>query len=194
MWQLGASWISTAKYWSCRAARFQLRTCYLLNMWQVGGRVSSTAGASLTYCTCEAKQSNNDQLLTKKRLVFFVWWSRTTPAHGNVRIWPNMAEVHRVNFLCLHDCTWTGSDFHSEPAWKPESICRSSDRRLPDFRVEIFEDGVVQQHSYNICTTSALRLRRWSNIIQMLYKCFAVLAMVLCSIWNLLSLRKKSRV
>ena len=24
-----------------------------------------------------------------------------------------------------------------------------------------------------ICTTSAKRLRRWSNIVQMLYKCFA---------------------
>ena len=28
------------------------------------------------------------------------------------------------------------------------------------------------KHLYNICTTSAQRLRRWSNIIQMLYKCF----------------------
>ena len=25
---------------------------------------------------------------------------------------------------------------------------------------------------YNICTTSAQRLRRWSNIVQMFYKCF----------------------
>ena len=28
------------------------------------------------------------------------------------------------------------------------------------------------KHLYNICTTSAQRLRRWSNIVQMLYKCF----------------------
>ena len=28
------------------------------------------------------------------------------------------------------------------------------------------------KHSYNICTTSAQRLRRWSNIVQMLYKSF----------------------
>ena len=27
------------------------------------------------------------------------------------------------------------------------------------------------KHLYNICTTSAQR-RRWSNIVQMLYKCF----------------------
>ena len=27
---------------------------------------------------------------------------------------------------------------------------------------------------YNICTTSAQRRRRWSNIVQMLYKCFRV--------------------
>ena len=26
---------------------------------------------------------------------------------------------------------------------------------------------------HNICTTSARRLRRWSNIVQMLYRCFA---------------------
>ena len=28
------------------------------------------------------------------------------------------------------------------------------------------------KHLYNICTTSAQRLWRWSNIVQMLYKCF----------------------
>ena len=28
------------------------------------------------------------------------------------------------------------------------------------------------KHLYNICTTSAQRLRRWSNIVQILYKCF----------------------
>ena len=28
------------------------------------------------------------------------------------------------------------------------------------------------KHLYTICTTSAQRLRRWSNIVQMLYKCF----------------------
>ena len=29
------------------------------------------------------------------------------------------------------------------------------------------------KHLYNIHTTSAQRLRRWSNIVKMLYKCFA---------------------
>ena len=28
------------------------------------------------------------------------------------------------------------------------------------------------KHLYNICTTLAQRLRRWSNIVKMLYKCF----------------------
>ena len=27
-------------------------------------------------------------------------------------------------------------------------------------------------HLYNICTMLAQRLRRWANIVQMLYKCF----------------------
>ena len=35
------------------------------------------------------------------------------------------------------------------------------------------------KHLYNICTTSAQRLRRWSNIAQMLYKCF-VFTGILC--------------
>ena len=30
------------------------------------------------------------------------------------------------------------------------------------------------KHLYNICTTSAQRLRRWPNIVQMLYKCFVL--------------------
>ena len=28
------------------------------------------------------------------------------------------------------------------------------------------------KHLYNMCTMSAQRLRRWSNIVHMLYKCF----------------------
>ena len=34
--------------------------------------------------------------------------------------------------------------------------------------------GANTKHLHNICTTSAQRLRRWSNIVQMLYKCFLV--------------------
>ena len=34
-------------------------------------------------------------------------------------------------------------------------------------------------HLYNICTTSAQRLRRWNNLAQMFYKCFVFL--VTCS-------------
>ena len=33
------------------------------------------------------------------------------------------------------------------------------------------------EHLYNICTTSAQRLRRWSNIVQMLHKCFVFAGM-----------------
>ena len=31
-----------------------------------------------------------------------------------------------------------------------------------------------QIHLYNICTTLAQRLRRWSNIVQMVYNCFVL--------------------
>ena len=34
------------------------------------------------------------------------------------------------------------------------------------------ENPANTKHYYNICTTSAQRLRRWSNIVQMLYKYF----------------------
>ena len=33
-------------------------------------------------------------------------------------------------------------------------------------------DPANTKHLYKICTMSAQRLRRWSNIVQMLYKCF----------------------
>ena len=33
------------------------------------------------------------------------------------------------------------------------------------------------KHLYNICTTPAQLLRRWSDIVQMLYKCFAFAGM-----------------
>ena len=35
------------------------------------------------------------------------------------------------------------------------------------------------KHLYNICTTSAQRLRLWSNIVQKLYKCFVFARMVM---------------
>ena len=46
--------------------------------------------------------------------------------------------------------------------------------RLPLTRVYRFQATSVAntKHLYNICTTSAQLLRRWSNIVQMLYKCF----------------------
>ena len=34
------------------------------------------------------------------------------------------------------------------------------------------------KHLYNICTTSAQRLRRWANIVQMLHKCFVLTDLV----------------
>ena len=39
----------------------------------------------------------------------------------------------------------------------------------------LFECNVIPantKHLYNICTTPAQRLRRWTNVVQMLYKCF----------------------
>ena len=32
--------------------------------------------------------------------------------------------------------------------------------------------SINTKHLYNICTTSVQRLRRWSNIVHILYKCF----------------------
>ena len=44
--------------------------------------------------------------------------------------------------------------------------------QLKDF----FECPTDTKHLYNICTTPAQRLRRWSSIVQMLYKCFVFFA------------------
>ena len=38
--------------------------------------------------------------------------------------------------------------------------------------LEICQIPANTKHLYDICTTSAQRLRRWSNIVQMSYKCF----------------------
>ena len=48
------------------------------------------------------------------------------------------------------------------------------------FRPSIYQPGTSQpgtSHLYNIYTTSAQRLRRWSSIVQMLYKCFVFAGM-----------------
>ena len=42
-----------------------------------------------------------------------------------------------------------------------------------DIRVEHFQANT--KHLYNICTTPAQRLRRWSNVVQMLYKWLCLL-------------------
>ena len=38
---------------------------------------------------------------------------------------------------------------------------------------------------HNICTTSAQRLRRWSNIVQMFYRCFVFAGMCLVNKFRL---------
>ena len=38
--------------------------------------------------------------------------------------------------------------------------------------------AMCAKHWYTICTTSAQRLRRWSNIVQMVYKCFVFTGML----------------
>ena len=56
-------------------------------------------------------------------------------------------------------------------------MCGDNDISLPDQMAQLH--GVINgfidvntKHLYNICTTSAQRLRRWSDVIQMLYKRF----------------------
>ena len=41
------------------------------------------------------------------------------------------------------------------------------------------ENPANTKHLYNICTTLVQRLRRWSNIVHMLYKCFVVTGIVI---------------
>ena len=51
------------------------------------------------------------------------------------------------------------------------SHCFVSRGRIPYFQAKA-------KHLHTICTTSAQRLRRWSNIVQMLYKCFVFAGLV----------------
>ena len=46
-------------------------------------------------------------------------------------------------------------------------IGSSRKANVPDFK----SYPANTKHLYNTCTTSAQRLRRWSNIVQMLYNC-----------------------
>ena len=46
-------------------------------------------------------------------------------------------------------------------------------------RLEIKGILANTKHLYDICTTSAQNFRRWSNIVQMLYKYFLFAGMVL---------------
>ena len=43
------------------------------------------------------------------------------------------------------------------------------------------------KHLHNICTTSAQRLRRWSHIVQMLYKCFVFTVWIMLALTLILS-------
>ena len=40
------------------------------------------------------------------------------------------------------------------------------------YNLVTYDDPTNTKHLYNMCITSAQRLRRWSNIVHMLYKCF----------------------
>ena len=48
----------------------------------------------------------------------------------------------------------------------------ASNYRDEEWRDTESDDLANTKHSYNMCTTPAQRLRRWSNIVQMSYKCF----------------------
>ena len=66
-----------------------------------------------------------------------------------------------------------------------------------DTRFRIFTINIPAntKHLYSICPTSAQRLRRWSNIVQILYKCFVftVIPMILLSAHSLLPSTSRHR-
>ena len=46
------------------------------------------------------------------------------------------------------------------------------------WRIQMVQFQANTEHLYNICTMLAQRRRRWANVVQMLYKCFAFAGIV----------------
>ena len=66
---------------------------------------------------------------------------------------------------------WENNSMQSHNIQFRNKVYQSSEKEsMSDTRCTF--PGQTKKHLYNICTTSAQRLRRWSNIVQMLYKCF----------------------
>ena len=77
--------------------------------------------------------------------------------------WPNLAcmctkvaqsPIHFISFYLRH--------------WPSHATSAAQHQYIPPYR----DFPANTKHLSNICTTSAQRLRRWSNIVQLLYKCF----------------------
>ena len=94
------------------------------------------------------------------------WHNKCSP--GRLQI-PALHHVHTVLFQCWASVVDCG----------PIStlVLLHPDIRLRDFKPNNIPANT--KHFYNICTASSQRLRRWSDIVQMLYKYFVFAGMSL---------------
>ena len=59
------------------------------------------------------------------------------------------------------------------------TVANDHDYQLKKDKIVLDLNYIYRNHpSKHICTTSAQRLRRWSNIVQILYKCFVFTEML----------------
>ena len=85
------------------------------------------------------------------------------------RRWTDVVQMVYKRFVftaCLFAC------FSLSCASSRPSVSSAMGHSLRRFYMTCMGEPANAKHLYNICTTSAQRLRRWSNIVQMSYKCF----------------------
>ena len=76
--------------------------------------------------------------------------------------------IHSHHFCCVLGCD-AGTTLSQHSVCR---VCRSETMWIPCESLGKCIFPANTKHLYNIWTTPAQRLRRWSNFVQMLYKCF----------------------
>ena len=94
------------------------------------------------------------------------------------------AKMIKVIFLCVCvQCCFVKASFSRKCCWTHASIYHVPYSQVLTHHVTAYPAKCYipanTKHLYNICTTSAQRLRRWSKIVLMLYKSFVYMGIYL---------------
>ena len=115
------------------------------------------------------RYQHNDNLMWSQMVVFLL------PVFEGFCFWDFFNYLHAV---------WCGITQHIECFWhNTDAVLGQRLLYCPSFKRMLGQHLLSgsypanTKHVYNISTTTAQRLRRWSNIVQMLYKCVVFTAM-----------------